>query len=98
MKPLALLGTLLDKRCSQAEKCTRLNISAQLLSQAETFIASNLNEELGKSLRLYIEPMGEGSSKAERASSVDVRQAAELLAGFQAGSMFRFFSRVVHDI
>ena len=98
MKPLALLGTLLDKRCSQAEKCTRLNISAQLLVQVETFIASNLNEELGKSLRLYIEPIGKGSSEAVRASSVDVREAAVLLAGFQAGSMFRYCSRVVHDL
>jgi hypothetical protein len=61
-------------------------------------LQANLTEELGKSLRLYIEPMGKGPSEAVRASSEDVQEAAELLAGFQAGSMFRYFSRVVHDI
>jgi hypothetical protein len=90
-KPLAMLGTLVDKSCSHAEKCTRLELSAPVLEEVEAFIASNLTEELRNSLRLHIEPKDIGTSGAMGAIAAELENAAEVLAGLQAGCMLPYF-------
>jgi len=92
MKPLALLGTLVDKTCSRDVKCARLQISAGKLEEVKTFVASFLPEDMGHSLRLYLEPKARGKSGAVSAFNQEVESTAQVLASFKSGSMFPYFS------
>ena len=92
MKPLALLGTLVDKTCSQDEKCARLQISAGKLEEVEKFLASFLSKDMGNSLRSYLEPRDKGTSGAVSTSNEEIASTAEVLTSFKAGSMFPYFS------
>ena len=92
MKPLALLGTLVDKTCSQDEKCARLHFSVGKLEEVERFVATFLSKDMGNSLRLYLEPTDKGKSGAVSTFNEEVESTAQVLTSLKAGSMFPSFS------